>query len=813
MTSKINLEHVKSLEGMARLDAIAALDLPTADASTAHALGELAMFAFDNHENLTSLTRLATILEALRPALVDQEVGLATILPDEDDSEDEDDATGDRAERIPTESWLRQLIDPAAIELALSLGVPLRAPSGPARCFAFWLYRWNKREPNALDNLDRVGAHPYFGQVLIASFFPTRETKKVVGPWIARAVTRSGFGGVFAAIDRYATTLLDTFTLGAMELHEVWLQSLCQPPVLARCPSLAAALTSLTPARLLRNQLRGGLMHEWVVEDDAPSATERELDDLGDHPLAGLVDADAGDDLIEEYSYACQVDNAEASPLGGRDGYGGFALVRRGGEVSVRGLDGRQAFGLVNGKQVIGLTTFPARAGLYPVVEDEGVAMPDGTTPLVPADGGLDASSPYWRRDEDCCKELLDWYQLRPRNLAASAALAACTDAIAQALVDAAAPQRAPATVVMNYPGLQATLTPKADDPGSPSPAMLAAIAGVLPAVADPVLIASVASHAQLAATQAEACERLRSHISDDVVTRSTLSSTDVYTLARLFEHELPWWTIERGVALGQQMHDVAHYLLRSTTTRFITPAPTLFPWERLTTRIGEMVYRMLAPATAPRRRAELQRVVELWLETGLPDAIDRIQCVTLAIDASLVPGLDNAHPDRLVPWANRAYLRFADRDGDLVQARAIELLTPGSTQRPDGVTCLSEVPADGRFTASALRSALALFADRGPMPFDLTISTKLAAETGLSVEAATLLWTAGYSPWLVGDQQRARFHIDRDRLDLAEAELEPYRLHELYARAMPADAARAYDGDVLVEALAEAWLRKEPNG
>jgi hypothetical protein len=78
---------------------------------------------------------------------------------------------------------------------------------------------------------------------------------------------------------------------------------------------------------------------------------------------------------------------AEASPLGAKDGFGGAALYRRDGHVFVEGIDGRKAGGLVNGLFTVALMTFPARDSFYPIVQsafDLGIAMPDGTTPLVP---------------------------------------------------------------------------------------------------------------------------------------------------------------------------------------------------------------------------------------------------------------------------------------------------------------------------------------------------------------------------------------------------------------------------------------------
>ncbi len=162
-----------------------------------------------------------------------------------------------------TASWDRQLIDPAIIELALTLRMPVEIPKGDPGSYTFWLWDWVQRSGNPLDELVRVGKHPFFGKVLVSSFMPTRETKDEVGKWLERAVRCKGFDGVLAALDAFGATLAETWTLGALKVHEPWIEGLCQPAVLARCPALARAIRELDTARLLRNQLRAGIMDEW----------------------------------------------------------------------------------------------------------------------------------------------------------------------------------------------------------------------------------------------------------------------------------------------------------------------------------------------------------------------------------------------------------------------------------------------------------------------------------------------------------------------------------------------------------------------
>lgn len=91
-------------------------------------------------------------------------------------------------------------------------------------------------------------------------------------------------------------------------------------------------------------------------------------------------------------------------------------------------------------------------------------------------------------------------------------------------------------------------------------------------------------------------------------------------------------------------------------------------------------------------------------------------------------------------------------------------------------------------------------------MPFSPSISAKIAAHTGLSPEAASLVWTAGYDPWLIGHKKRTRYGIERPPLDLAERVLRKLRLREIYALAMPADPAQMYDGETIAERTCAAW-------
>jgi len=855
----------------------------------------------------------------------------------------------------PEASSNRQILDAALVELLLSLDLPIRLPRGSPRSYNFWLYRWAKAEPSELEELRRVASHPFFGEALVSSFFPTRESKSEVGNWLARAARSPDvFARVFEALDAYGKTLSETWTVGALETHKTWIENVCQPAVLALCPSLARAIREMDPVRLLRNQLRAGVLDEWswpAYEEALSRFPESDRANIAMHAGRGVlphrtlfdaktgrvivVSADAivfdrefpelkkmsdvrqaiyvgGDVLVCDYAtnqarwliakttskwspyvfvpdiecdggvvtrsrvvvrprdrkppkpsanlertqrvwfdgskyYAPYSDSfdregnardggvgcetfdpktgettgrgvpawmaeaagdaeiqatllasftvpaprgAERSPLGAKDGFGGSVLVRRDGELVALGIDGRSAKGSVNGLFVVALMTFPAREGFYPVVQsafDLGIAMPDGTTPLVPA-GRLVAyfwGTPWLTHPND-------WHALRPRDLDASKALAKCSDEQSKIIFDAV---RLPKPE--DRDGARAVSNESID-----------AVSRAIPEVKDARLALGIATIARAAGYVAPVVARLKTRAKPPGET-STLLNDHAAALARLFQHDRHWWIEKLGTQLGQQIVDVSHFFFDDAIDeRVVTPAPTIVPWPLLLSRMGDVLYRVIAAGTPKVHRESLRRVLELWLRTGFPTHLPKLRTISLAMpgDTPELAGLDRDHPQRLVAWDNRYFFGVVGTEKDgRVSLTGIEHARGDAFVTPKNARLDAAEGADARFDDRAIRASLALFAERGAPAFDRSAMRELAKKTKLSVTAATLLFCAGYDPWLIGDKKQARFEIARDALDDAEKELKKLSFAKIYTRAMPEDPAQMYDVRVMIDRLANA--------
>ena len=284
----------------------------------------------------------------------------------------------------------------------------------------------------------------------------------------------------------------------------------------------------------------------------------------------------------------------------------------------------------------------------------------------------------------------------------------------------------------------------------------------------------------------------------------------DVPSLAHLLDHSMPWWTLDLGTEVGQQIVDASRYLLRTRgdAAPYATPAATAFPWELLITRVGEIMYRTLAPATARARRLEFADVLRLWLASGFPAHVRELRGADFMVPAAMVSGMDRHFSTRLVTWGNRYFVRyFQPLANGRAGVRVLEHADGGAFRVPEGVELGEHVLADVRFDDRAIRAVLELLETRGPVPFDASVSRTIAQRTGLSEAAATLVWTAGYEPWLVGEKKRAEMGLARDALDAAEGELAKPRLREIYVDAMPADPAQLYEPAALAARVADAWL------
>ena len=832
-------------------------------------------------------------------------------------------------------SWDRQLVDPALVEIALELDVPLRIPAGAPETYAFSLQPWCERSGDPADALERVIAHPWFSRVLVNSFLPRRETSPGAGNWLDRAARTSSFAPVVTELETTVIERVRGWTLGALAAHGDWFESLLRPTILRQMPRLVDLVRSLDAARLLAAQLRAGSMDEWgwpaldeaaarlggppdfvscgpppylvyhsrkakrviafgpdgIVLDrewtppfdnvrslwcvgadvlacsyperaqwiaagteltappygfyqlaagnghaltksgclvasgaaEIPKETARGTEiywydgqrytgitsstvvaqDLGARDpdvqlftldpstgergpaalpawLASLLGPDAQLHVSNHTPHLMPVPaTAAQSPLGAKDNLGGIALVSRGASFEAVGIDGRRGPGLVSGQPVVALITFPERAGYYPVVMsglDLGLATPDGT-PLVPfkALGG-----PYWSV-RGFSPPMVHWYALRPRDPEGSRALAACTEDSARTLVDG-----------------------RDED----------SVRHALPALTHPGLIAAVVGLAEHAHAQRAIVERIQGHLATALeAPESSFRTTDAAAFATLVDHGMHWWIEEAGQELGQQMIDVSRYLF-GDGEHAATPARTIFPWDVLFTTIGEVLYRALASGTPAEHRAQLVGLVRAWAQTRFPDELARVRRAKLTVPSHdpLLRGTDPGHRDRLFTLDNRYFLRRHNADWDWekpITVRIVEATRDGTFRLPERATLVEEPAVDRRFDRAAIESVLRLADERKRVELDPASVALVAKDTGLSPTAATLLWSAGYAPWLVGDKARERLRIQRGALDAAEKELKKRlgnsTLGPIYTRAMPAAPAQMFTLEGAAQ-LARAW-------
>lgn len=379
---------------------------------------------------------------------------------------------------------------------------------------------------------------------------------------------------------------------------------------------------------------------------------------------------------------------------------------------------------------------------------------------------------------------------LSPLRVLRNSLPARTTNAAAARLLAAATPRPAVQETVLNYGNMQAVIVP-------PAPK---AVPGTAPRIQLATRVLALAP----------ALTRLHASLVTVSPTRSLVLDQRLHSLAVLLDHATPWWILDLGNRVGQQVCDAAHYLFEATTTAPFAPARTIFPWDALLTRIGEVMYRALAPATTGFRRMTMIRTLELWLASGFPAHLAAIRGIDLEVPAHLVPDLEREHAVTLITiGANRYFLRHHATQGDRVFTRGIEATRDTTFRVPDDAILHAVRTTDQRFDHHAIAITLELARTRGPVAYAPAISAAIGRATKLSPTAAALVWTAGYDPWLMSDKKRTEFGIARDKLDPAERELARPRLRELYVDAMPTDPRDLYDPKQLASRISTAWTRR----
>lgn len=518
---------------------------------------------------------------------------------------------------------------------------------------------------------------------------------------------------------------------------------------------------------------------------------------------------------------------AARSPLGARDGIGGFVSWCAPYEPDhAEGIDGR-AFALPMGYgwyALDGLITFPEREGFHPVSRQLGaswVTLPDGRTPLVATDG--EPSSAFWSGGP-ARLGILWWHLYNARDREGSRALAACSYEAAASMLAAAraapAASSAPdATELTGYAGLRVTVARASGDAPPLSPALVEAVRDELPAVTHPRLLAGVVRMAALAAeVDAQVSDLVRRVEAASGAAQSSLTNDKVRRLERFFEasFSLPGrWGQDR---LGQQIIDAAGFLFDAPTPATERPLerslpPCFVAWERTLAHGAALFPWLLGAAIGSPARDEARAFLTLWRATPFARvARDRCRVATFAFDAAPFADLHHDRPARLVAWESRYLLRWRTHTRAPMVFDAIEVTPDGAFRAPPGATLLASATVDHNADAARIDAAFALLDAGLSAPFDRASSEGFARETGVLHDAAAVIVTGA---WLDALDRDARAVLGTTVRGVAyiDEELRDVRLHGLVAAAVPRDLAElreparpGADGLTFAQRLARAW-------
>jgi hypothetical protein len=467
--------------------------------------------------------------------------------------------------------------------------------------------------------------------------------------------------------------------------------------------------------------------------------------------------------------------------LGASGGVAGLAVFRVPGapsssylSVAVRP-DGRRWSGRTPPAFLLG---FPGRDAVY-------------------ADGLDDAGMPHFAADgDDLQAELWGgspvnlpadyWHLFEPRDAQGSKALAACSRETAEVLLAAGRSARGNASgsrdddfEKLDYGDLVATVTgPKqsiADAQGYGP--LFAAVQQALPTVTHPRLVTGIAEIVLLAAREETRLADLHGKLAkllrakttktatNDTAAAATkrsqkpaLTNAEVGALAEVFAQDItPWWVTNRGEALGAQIDDVDTFLFEDGAgpRAAFSPARTAFGWHHLVARMGEVLFALLAIGTPDDKRKQLVIALERWAETTMARHTDQLRIVSLRFDSLPHATMDNDHPDWLMAWENRYFLRLTGIQNGQSSFLAIERAPDGVFRAPPGSVVEWEA-RDQRASHETVQTALTLLRERGPMPWDPAIGEAICAGTGLGWPSAALLWGGSNKPFAPSKQGKA---------------------------------------------------------
>ncbi len=521
---------------------------------------------------------------------------------------------------------------------------------------------------------------------------------------------------------------------------------------------------------------------------------------------------------------------AVSSPLGARDGLGGFVAWNVPyAPQRAEGNDGR-AYSARVGRTwyaIDALITLPEREGVHPVSREAGgtwVYLPDGRTPLVAVDGdALRAMS-----SGGSPRLAIPWWHLyQPRDLAASRALSRCTLEQAEALLSAARDARLAKPTndgdtsqeLTGYPGFRVTMS-KPDAPVDSLaawPSIADAARAVLPDVTHPRVLAGVVRMAALAVEAEAHIEDLARRVTAarSGLAQSGVTNASVRRLDRFFEanFSLPGrWDQDR---LGQQIVEVAAFLFGDREPEGERPVVTTVPpcyvaWERTLAHGAELFTALLGAGTPKAARDEIRAFLSLWRATPFADATAaRCRVAGFTFASAPVTDLHRDRPDRLVAWENRYFLRW--RAGSLSPCSfvAIEVTRDGVFRTPPGAALDWTEALVHNADRARIEEAATLFDARGPTPLDEAAVEALAASTGLLRDSAAALLSGAQLVELDRDG-RAALGTTASRLTYVAEDLRAPRLHMIAASSVPRDLRELYDrradGETFASRLATAW-------
>ena len=270
-------------------------------------------------------------------------------------------------------------------------------------------------------------------------------------------------------------------------------------------------------------------------------------------------------------------------------------------------------------------------------------------------------------------------------------------------------------------------------------------------------------------------------------------------------------WTAQRDGGTLHRIQLVGGFLTGAVTPdRFAVaerggPAVTDY-WVPLIGRIGGVALRAVAPSTRDERRARLLALLEVWAQTPFADPEVSLRIGVVETEQTGPMFVREEHGSAVaVGWVAKGQRRF------------VELRT-GAADPPALGTVVEVANAPrGWGGAEALRRLIALFRERGPVPYDAAAVGVLVERTGLSRPAAGLILagipgTGSYNPPFLDAAERKILRMKAAEADAGRQELgvlSPEQRLDLLADVLPAEPAELWEPGgmcAVAERVAQRW-------